>query len=127
MPKTIFIAGNPDLDTDSLPLRILPRLRIECPEITFEVIDPNEDWAVSTEIILIDTVIGIEKVTLFSALEQFVASPRITMHDFDVLANIRLMKKLGKITSVTIIGIPPNMSERSAAEKVSEMIKKFGR
>lgn len=121
--KDIFVFGNPDLDFDSLPLKILPRLQEQFPDIQFNIVDPNEEWDMPEEVVVIDTVVGMEKVAMLNGLEQFVAAPRVTMHDFDALAQLRYLQKLGKIKKVTVIGVPPSISEDEALEVVSEMIK----
>lgn len=40
---TIYIFGNPLLDFDNLPIKLLPELKKEFPEIKFTVMDPNEN------------------------------------------------------------------------------------
>ena len=121
--KTIFIFGNQELEMDSLPLRILPGLRHAFPSINFEVKDPNEEWNVPKELTIIDTVVGLKKVKVFEDLDSFDSAPRLTMHDFDALANLRYLKKLGKLKEVKIIGVPPDMSEKKAVEAIKKAIR----
>lgn len=122
----VFVFGNQDVQEDSLPLKILPRLRERFPEIQFTVVDPNEEWNMPQEAVVIDTVIGIEKVMVFNGLERFTTSPRLTMHDFDALAQLRYLQKLGKIKKVTVIGVPPAISEDKAFEVIAETIMLYG-
>jgi hypothetical protein len=117
-----YIFGNIDLPNDSLPLRILPELEEKFPEIDFYIKDPNEDWVVEDHINIIDTVVGIDDVTIFDGLEKFSAVSRVSVHDFDALTNLRLLQKLGKIKSVKIIGLPGEMAESEALKKVSALI-----
>ena len=129
----IYAFGNPDVEMDSLPLRLLPALQRDFPAITFTVEDPNEEWDIridamngsKIELIILDTAVGIGEVTIFNSLESFAAVPRIGMHDFDALTNLRFMKKLGKIDKVTIIAVPPEMDEKAALEAVSKAIGKL--
>lgn len=121
----IFVFGNEDLKEDSLPLRILPALRKQFPNINFEVKDPNEEWEVPAELIIIDTAFGVDHVTIFDDLDKFSKTPRISMHDFDALTNLRYLKKLGKIKDIKIIGMPPEMEETDALAKTSELIRKL--
>ena len=108
---------------DSLPLKIAPRLRQEFPSISFEIKDPNEEWDVPEELVIIDTVVGPKEVAIFNDLESFTASPRLSMHDFDALANLKYLKKLGKLKKVTIIGVPVDFNEKKAIEDVTKIIK----
>ncbi|MFA6295052.1 MAG: hypothetical protein WC666_01355 [Candidatus Paceibacterota bacterium] len=130
----VFIFGNPDILIDSLPLRILPQLKVLYPNIEFEVKDPNEEWDFSSrprlearprgeasDLTIIDTAIGIKKVTVFHDLKQFALPPRLGMHDFDAFTNLRYLMKLGKINTVTIIGIPPEINEEKAIEEISKL------
>jgi hypothetical protein len=115
----IFVFGNPDLPMDSFPLRILPELRATFSnssttkigssdfKVEFVVVDPNEEWEVPEELVVLDTVVGLKNVVVFEDLEKFIPAPNISMHDFDALANLRFLKKLGKIKRVQVIGVPP--------------------
>ena len=122
--KTIFVFGNPEVEGDSLPLKILPRLQKEFPEISFEAKDPNEEWDVPEELTVIDTVLGPKEVTVFDDLDEFVGAPKMTMHDFDALANLRYLKKLGKLKKVRVIGVPPGLGEDAAFESVAAVLHK---
>ena len=110
---------------DSLPLKILPELQSAFPSIYFEIKDPNEEWDVPEKLTIIDTVMGIKKVKIFDDLDSFDSSPRLTMHDFDALANLRYLKKLGKLKEVRIIGISPDIDESEAIESVSKILKRL--
>jgi len=113
----VFVFGNADLDFDSLPLRLLPELKKQLPEIDFEVKDPNEEWEASeSELIIIDTVVGIDKPTVFENLENFSAPPRVSAHDFDAYTNLKYLQKLRKIKKIEIIGLPSMISKDVAIE-----------
>lgn len=116
----IFVFGNQDLEIDSLPLRILPKLKKEFPEIEFEIRDPNEEWDIPEEMIILDTALGIKKITIFDNLDNFSHAPRVSAHDFDAFSNICYLFKLGKIKKIKIIALPPNMNE---SEAITEIIK----
>lgn len=120
--KTIFIFGNPELADDSLPIRLIPQLQRAFPNISFEIKDPNEEWDIPEEMTIIDTVIGPKKVTIFDDLDDFDTTPRLTMHDFDALFNLRYMKKLGKLKKIKIIGVPPDLNEKKALESIKKAV-----
>lgn len=108
-----------------MPLRILPKLRNGFPDIEFEIKDPNEEWEIpeSGELVILDTAIGIKEVTVFENLENFSSTPRVSMHDFDALTNLRILQKLGKIKKIKIITVPPDMDEEEAVKKVSATLR----
>ena len=118
----VFVFGNPDLKEDSLPLKILSDLKKQLPDFNFVVRDPNEEWDVSEELIIIDTVLGIDKITIFNDLKEFVSSPRVSLHDFDVFTNLLYLQKLGKLKKIKIIGLPPMISENNALESIKSML-----
>ena len=83
---------------------------------------PNEEWDVPERLIVIDTVKGIDQVQVFHGLETFSRAPRVSMHDFDALTQMRLLQKLGKLKEVTIIGVPPEIDEAEALKSVEQLL-----
>jgi hypothetical protein len=118
----IFIFGNPDLEIDSLPLRVLPALKSRFPDIDFIVLDPNEEWKIPEEMAMIDTVVGIKELTIFDNLQPFTEAPRVSVHDFDAFFNLIYLQKLGKLKKIKIFGIPPEMEKNKAEEELTKAI-----
>jgi len=100
-----------------LPLVILPTLRVCRPQINFIVVDPNENFPPENEkdLIILDAVKGISSTALldFSDLAQVEKSP-VSPHDYDLLLHLLLLKKMGKVNKVTIIGIPQDSIDKKA-------------
>lgn len=107
----VWVFGNADLENDSLPIKILPELKQRFPALDFVVKDPNENWDMPEKLIIIDTVAGIKDVTVFTSLNDFVSTPRVTMHDFDLGMKLKWLAKLKKLPPFTIIGIPTEATE----------------
>ena len=122
---TIYVFGNPDLQEDSLPLRMIPELKKHFPRVEFEIKDPNEEWNCPETLTIIDTVKGINEVKVFDGLAEFAEAPRVTLHDFDALANLRYLQKLGKLKKITIIGVPAEMPFAEAFAGVTTELNKF--
>lgn len=120
----VYVFGNPDLPEDALPLRLVPLLKHKFPNTAFEVKDPNEEWDVPERLVVIDTVVGIDRVREFHGLDAFARTPRVSMHDFDALTQLRLLQKLGKLKTVTIIGVPPDTKDDEALYAVVELLEK---
>lgn len=123
MQNTIFVFGNQDISQDALPLRILEGLKKLFPDAQFKTLDPNEEWEAPEELTIIDTVIGINRVKIFSDIDQFFNPPRISPHDFDVASHLKYLKKLGKIKKIKIIGIPPTISEEEAIKEIGAILR----
>jgi hypothetical protein len=119
----VFVFGNPDLAMDSLPLRLLPEMRRRLPGVYFQVKDPNEEWDVPEDLIIVDTVVGITEPRLFLNLDDFADAPRLSMHDFDAFANLRLLQKIGRLKTVRVIGLPPDLGESAAADFIESELR----
>lgn len=119
---TVFIFGNPDLEIDSLPIKLIPELQKSCPTFSFILKDPNEEWDVPEEMIIIDTAIGAKKVTVFKDLKSFMTGPRLSMHDFDALSNLLYLEKLGRLKKIKIIGVPPDIEPKKALGEIVIML-----
>ena len=125
MKQKILIFGNPFLENDSLPIKLLPKLQKAFPNIIFQEIDPTEDLEnQGKDLTIIDTVEGIDKVMILSNIEQLHANKIFSMHDFDLAYNLKLLKKIGKIDSVKIIGVPMNISEDEALDQIQSILRK---
>ena len=124
MKKTIYILGNPLLVNDNLPIRLMPKLQKLCPMFFFQQFDPTEELPVGIdkELILIDTVIGIDKVEIFHNLSHFNISPRVSVHDYDLPINLGLMEKLGKIKKITIFGVPSKGNEEKIIKELINLL-----
>lgn len=120
MKRIVYVLGNPLIIIDSLPFKLLPKLRQLCPQFNFEILDPTEELqlADSQDFTCIDTIIGIDKVTVFHDLDFFAYSPRVTVHDYDLPLNLGLMQKLGKLKRITIIGVPAKGNQAKILNEV---------
>ncbi len=114
----VFVAGNPLLKIDSLPLRILPRLSIRLPMVFFEEFDPTENFPEAEKMVILDTVVGLKKVEIIEGTDSFSLPKACSLHDFDLGTNLRLMQKAGIIKEFRIIGVPPDLGEREAIEQI---------
>jgi hypothetical protein len=103
----ILVFGNKSVEMDSIAPRLIDDLQKEFPEIEFKEFDTVEELdEEGEELIILDTVVGIEKITVFDDLDKFVDSPTVSLHDFDLPIYLKLLMKLGKVKKVRIIGIP---------------------
>lgn len=107
----ILVFGNPDERQDNLALKVSEKLR-DLTHISFQVISPNSDIPLpeNMDLYIIDTVMGIDKVTLITEkdLENIILSPRTTAHDYDLGFQLKYLTKIGKIKKIFIIGLPIN-------------------
>ncbi len=122
----IYAAGNLLLDEDNIPIKILPRLAIAFPGVTFSEIDTTEDFPESKDLILIDTATGVNDVCVLDSIDKIeIKEKQHSLHDMDLGFSLMLMKKMGTLQSIKIICVPQGMGEDEAFEKVSDVIKKI--
>jgi len=126
MPKktTIYVFGNELLDFDNLPIRLVPKLKKLFPAVDFIIQDPNENIKLpkNGELIIIDTVVGIEKVEVINDIEKLETEKIYSMHDFDLAFNLKLLKKIGQLKKLTIFGVPPDYSEERALKELKKQL-----
>ena len=141
MPKktTIYIFGNELLDFDNLPLKLAPKLKKLFPDINFIIQDPNENLKFTRRIrqsggvggpdmvdklIIIDTVMGIKNIAVICDIKKLETEKIYSMHDFDLAFNLKLLKKIGRLGKLTILGVPPDYSEKKALRELKKIIGK---
>ncbi len=119
----ILVFGNLLLKNDSMPLRLISNLAKEFPYIEFKAFDPNENMEnEGREMNIIDTVEGIEKVTLITDIDSIKINRILTMHDFDLGYNLKLLKKLNYIDRVMVFGVPMKIKKEEALRQLRELI-----
>ena len=118
----IYVLGNSLLEEDSLPMKLLPRIRASFPKTKFIEFDPTEEFPEEEKLVLIDIIEGLQNVRLFEDLDKIQSSPKYSVHDFDLGFQLKLMKKVGKLKEVKIIGVGQNMSEEKAIKELEKII-----
>lgn len=119
-----WIFGNPDLAQDSLPVRLIPKLHAAFPEDTFVTKDPLDEWDnLAEHVYIIDTVVGLETVQAFTTLDQFERAPSVTMHDFDLITQLRFLQKLGKLKKITLYGVPNTLTPDVAFTQLAALLR----
>lgn len=124
--QRVFIFGNLILSADNPPMKVLPTLCKNFPQIEFLHVDPSDTWIENeTNPILIDTVIGLLKPKLFNSLQSFEKlNFRITPHDYDLYFDLAIMLKLNKIEGFQLIGIPQKEPTKSMVVDVISILRK---
>jgi Ni,Fe-hydrogenase maturation factor len=120
----IYVSGNKLLKKDSLPLKILPKLKKYFPEIEFAELDPSENLP-SENLIIVDTVVGIDRVKTFFDVDSFKSGSNYSVHDYDFFFELKLNKKLGKLKNIKILGVPLNLTEKKAFDQIKKEIEKL--
>src|SRR5215216_3556848 len=106
----VYVFGNEYVAEDKRAIEVARELGDTIEGISFVFVNPNEDppFVDEEHIVILDTVQGIEEVTLVEedGIDGLILPPRTSAHDFDLAFQLRYLKKLNKLKKVTIIGIP---------------------
>lgn len=124
MKRKIYICGNPLMDEDSMPFRILPQLRAQLPEIDFIDFDPTENFPQENPLYIIDTVINAKGVMVLKDLKQLADAPHFSAHDADLAFHLKWLEKMGKLPSLMIFGVPVEGEEKQFVKEVSDLIRR---
>lgn len=123
----IYVFGNQDVPEDNQAYEYAREIQQNLPQVEFVFIKPNQDlpFAGEKDVVIMDVVAGIEEVRLLTGtdLEKLKLPPRTTVHDFDLGFQLKLLKKLGKIGNVKILGIP--MTGKVDHSSIHSMVKKL--
>jgi Ni,Fe-hydrogenase maturation factor len=120
--KKIYVLGNPLVKTDSLPIKLIPLLKKEFPKIDFVEFEPTEDFPEEKELVILDTVINAKDVCVITDVDRIISEKAVSLHDFDLGYNLKLMKKFRIIEKIKIIGLPPDIKEKDAIESLRKII-----
>lgn len=118
----ILVFGNEIAKEDSLPVRLLPKLKKLFSKIEFIHLDAIEEiYKRSKNPVIIDTVKGINEVRMIR-LEEIKTQKLFSIHDFDLGYNLLLLKKLNLIKNAVIIGVPMNYDEENALKEIANFL-----
>jgi Ni,Fe-hydrogenase maturation factor len=121
----ILVFGNPLVRDDSLALRILPTLRKQFTSVEFIELDAIEELSeYGQHLIILDVAKGIDEPVILTDLKDLELDRVLTMHDFDLAWNLKVLMTAGQVKSVKIIALPYGMDEKKALEKSALLIKK---
>jgi len=122
--KKILVFGNTLLEFDSLPLRLLSRLRAEFPEVEFKEVDCVEDIEKEgRNLVILDSAEGIKKTVVVESIEKLEAGKVFTLHDFGLAHYLKLLKKAGLLDSVKVFCVPKNAGEEKAFRELCALFK----
>ena len=121
----ILVFGNPLIEKDSLALKLIPKLKKQFSKSNFNFVefDSTEDLQKEgRNLIILDVVEGIDKIEIITDIDRLSIGNIYTMHDFDLGYNLKVLKHIGLLDSVKIIGIPMEMDEGVVFEEVRKIL-----
>ncbi|MCX8195191.1 MAG: hypothetical protein N3G22_03755 [Candidatus Micrarchaeota archaeon] len=119
----VLVFGNPLAKRDSAALRVAKALEGKVPEVQFVHFDTSEDLEKEgEELVILDSVLGLASPRIIELSELELPQRPLSLHGFDLLWSLLLLKKLGKLKKATIIGVPAKRPARQSAEKVKRIL-----
>jgi len=118
--KTDFIVGNPMVERDSMPLKILPMLQKALPQFEFVLFESTRmDIPQKEDLVFVDTVEGAKEVIVLEGVSRIEEVRACSLHDFDLGTQLKLLDKFGLLGNVKIIGVPEKGKTAEIGKKVS--------
>ena len=119
----VLVFGNPIAKVDSAAVKIAKKLEKKFPDIQFVRFDTAEDLEnEGKEPIILDAVVGLEKPRIIGLAELELSARPLSLHGFDLLWTLLLLKKLGKIKGAKIIGVPAKRPVKESLPKVKKLL-----
>ncbi len=120
----VLVFGNPIAKIDSAAVRIAKKLEGKIPNVEFVRFDMSEDLEnEGKEPVILDAVVGLEKPRIIELSELELSARPLSLHGFDLLWTLLLLKKLGKIRGAKIIGVPAKRSAKQSLPEVRRLLR----
>ena len=116
----VFCFGNEFVKEDSLAKRIADELKIE--GVEFVKCESTAEFIRQEGKIILDVVAGLEEPRMLN-VDDLVEPKMCSLHDFDLGYELKLLKEMGELGEVKIIGIPMKGDKEKIKEKIISLIK----
>jgi Ni,Fe-hydrogenase maturation factor len=121
--KTIVLCyGNEFIKEDCLAKEIADEISI--PDVEFIKSDSLNDVICNKDcnVFILDVVRNSNKVIMINDIDQLKEHKLVSLHDFDLAFFLKLMKGLGNIHEVKIIGIPQKGDKNEIIYEIKEIV-----
>jgi Ni,Fe-hydrogenase maturation factor len=122
----VLVFGNPLAKVDSAAVKIAKKLEKKIPSIAFVHFDTSEDLEKEgKELVIMDAVVGLAKPRLIELEELELSERPLSLHGFDLLWTLLLLKKLGKVRKAAIIGVPAKKPVKESLPRVKRLLRQI--
>ena len=119
----VLVFGNPIAREDSAAVKAAEKLQGKIKGVEFVYFDTSEDLEKEgKEIVVLDAVVGLSSPRLVELSELELSERPLSLHGFDLLWSLLLLKKLGKIKKATIIGVPAKKPIKESLPEVEKLL-----
>jgi Ni,Fe-hydrogenase maturation factor len=122
----ILVFGNEFIEQDNLAIQISKELKLDNVDIErcYSVNDLFKYQAYQN-IFILDVVRNLEEVALIENIDIIKTHRLYSLHDFDLGFFLKLMKQVGELKKIRIIGIPQKAEKEIIKKKIKGILKKF--
>jgi Ni,Fe-hydrogenase maturation factor len=124
MAKTILCFGS-EVEGDETPFEICDAIGRSKGGLKFVKCDSPVDmmnYIDKDEIIILDSVRGLDKPKLFSTMEDFRKVESVTAHDLDLGTFLKVLDEMKRLNDVRIIGIPFGAKKSKIVDDVKRIL-----
>ena len=120
----VSVFGNREVKEDSLVVELLPELKKRLVKVRFKLEDPVEGLSPPDEgeWVIVDVAKGVKGVKMIRDLDKLETSRRVSLHDYDLGMELKLLKKLGKVKKVRIIAVEMGMDKKKALKQIVKIV-----
>jgi Ni,Fe-hydrogenase maturation factor len=126
MNRVLLVFGNEYFEGDNLAVNVAKELDLD--NIAVErcySVDDLFNYYCYEKILVMDVVKGIDRVMLVEDINKIKEHKLYSLHDFDLGFFLKLMKRLGNLKELKIIGIPQKGDRNKIKEEVLEILKRI--
>ncbi|MBL7054605.1 hypothetical protein ISS05_02520 [Candidatus Woesearchaeota archaeon] len=124
MKTVLLVFGNEYIEEDNLAVNISKELNLKNIDLKrCHSADDLFNYYDYEEIFVLDVVKNIDKVVLIENIDKIKEHKLFSLHDFDLGFFLKLMKELGSLKEIKIIGIPKKGDKESIKADILEVIK----
>ena len=122
MNTIVLCFGNEFIKEDALAKEIADEITI--PNVEFKKCDSVGDVFAYKDynIFIMDVVKNAKDVMVFDDIDKLNAPQLYSLHDFDLSFFLKLMKGIGKMNKIKIIGLPMKGDKKEIIAKLTELI-----
>ena len=120
----VSVFGNPDVKIDSLVVKLVPKLQKKFSELEIRVEDPSEGLKPPEKgmWVILDVAKGVDRIRVFEDLDKLVTEKWVSLHDYDVSMELKLLKRIGKVKEIKIVAVPMEMDKKKALEEITKIL-----
>ncbi|MBD3259084.1 hypothetical protein GF371_00470 [Candidatus Woesearchaeota archaeon] len=120
----IHCFGNQDLEKDRLALDLADELDVEGFEF-IKCASPDFLEVHDNQLVILDVVKNAIDVVVIDDVDKIKEYTIVSTHDLDLGHHLKLLKEIGELKELTIIGLPSGMDKEIAKQKVEKILKEL--